>query len=148
MAKRSTARFDSAACKLKFNRKKEINDSLVKAGLPPTSQAFDLPEKQPFVEIETVEELAEHVFGKVDAVSGRVGGPVRGDLDWPGSPDWWEYGTPDEPSKTWDRVCVKCGKDYTTRLSLMRFCSDACKADVYVVIANGPHPNYVKWAQR
>lgn len=150
-AKRSTAKFCSAACKLKFNRKKEIDDALVEKDLPPTVQASKLPP----VKIKHVDapfhpiELQEAPKTSKDEICRHCGDP------WPkfgyclhNGPDYYIYGTVENPDQTWDRVCVRCGKDFTTPLSLMRFCSDMCKKEVMVVIANGPHPNYVKWAQR
>lgn len=74
--------------------------------------------------------------------------PKQGDPDWPGSPGWYIHGTADDPNKTWDRVCVVCGKDYTTSLELMRFCSEECREDIMTAIANGPHKRYQDWAQK
>lgn len=64
------------------------------------------------------------------------------DLPTPGSDEWYTYGTPEDPDKTWDRNCVICGEKYTTNLSLKRFCSDECKKNVMIALANGPHKNF------
>lgn len=60
-------------------------------------------------------------------------------------PGYHRYGTIEDPTKCWEKVCVRCGGKFETRLALNRFCSMACKSEVMVVLASGPHPNYVKW---
>jgi predicted nucleic acid-binding Zn ribbon protein len=52
------------------------------------------------------------------------------------------YGTYANPDQTWDRGCVICGQAFETPLQLMRFCSEECKKDVYLAIANGPHKGF------
>lgn len=125
-AQRSTARFCSAACKLKFNRKQGIDKMLTDKNLPPTIQASKIPIPPKKQEVEIIPEPKLPPSGK------------------PTPPEWYIHGTRDNPNQTWDRVCVRCGEKYTTSLELMRFCSDQCKSEAMVVIANGPHKKYVE----
>lgn len=133
--KSGRAKFCSEACKQKNKRMKGINRNLEEKHLPLVSQASKLPagpEKIPEDKVDLIEQT-------YDPDTGR---PT------PGSPGWYNHGTPDDPGASWDRVCVRCGKDFHTDLMLRRFCSDLCFSEVMVVIANGPHANYLKWRDR
>lgn len=43
---------------------------------------------------------------------------------------------------SYERGCALCGEEFTTRLSLLRFCSPECQSQSMVVVANGSHKNY------
>lgn len=126
--KRADAKFCSPGHKLNFNRKQKIDEALVEKGLPPTVQASKI-ESPPPKEDAPFETLPDIPTGRPE----------------PGSPEWYVHGTQNDPNKTWNKVCVRCGEKFTTSLELMRFCSDRCKSEVMVVIANGAHKNYIKW---
>lgn len=127
VAKRSTARFDTPACKLKFNRKQSIDTELEKNELSPTVQASRIDPVIGDVPAEILEAFSE---------PDDTGRPE------PGSEDWYVYGTQDDPNKAWDKVCVRCGGKFTTSLSMRKFCSELCLSEIMIVIAEGPHKNY------
>ncbi len=129
--KSARAKFCSEACKQKNKRKSKVDDTLVSKGLPPTAQASKIP---------TPPKKEDAQF--VQTYDPDTKRPT------PGSPEWYIHGTLDDPHKTWDKVCVRCGKAFTTSLELMGFCSSDCKSEVMVVIAEGPHKDYIKWRDK
>jgi hypothetical protein len=113
--KRKTAKYCSEACKQRAKR----NEQPVAVSSTPTNW-IENPDS-PVTKL-TPQPSSPH--------------PLADDLDWA------VHGTPEDPHATWDRGCVICGKSYETPLSLMRFCSEDCKKNVMIALANGPHKGF------